>query len=195
MINNISEFITKRWVAKSIIPEEDYELYHYGWFVVLTDLCLFAFTLILGIIFDIVLSSIIFFVTFFFIRRFAGGYHVKTELHCLIISFSVLLLSMIAIKFFFVNVAGKYLLIINLICVIALAFFSPADTPQKPLSLAERKKFKILISIIGIIFLIIDCILIHFEINNIAIPIICAFVLETILVILGRLLNHRLAES
>lgn len=194
-MNSLSELITKRWVAKNIIPEEDYELYHYGWFIVLSDLCLFAFTLILGIIFDVVLSSIIFFVTFFFIRRFAGGYHVKTEMHCLTLSFSFLLLSIIAIKFFFINIMGEYLLIINLICVIALSFFSPADTPQKPLSSAERKRFKIIISIIGVIFLILDCILIYFEINYIAIPIICAFVLETILVILGRLLNHRLAEN
>ena len=53
MINNISEFIAQKWVDKNIISEEDYELYHYGWFVVLSDLWLFIFTLIIGVIFDI----------------------------------------------------------------------------------------------------------------------------------------------
>ncbi len=195
MINNISERIAHKWVQKKIISEEDYELYHYGWFVVLTDLWLFASTLILGIIFNITLPSVFFFVTFFVIRRFAGGYHAKTELQCQIMSLSFLFLSILAMKFLLFNIDDIYLIILNLICVILLPIFSPADTPQKPLSLNERKKFKKIISIISIILLIADFILIYYGIDFIAVPVICAFILETVLVILGRLLNHRLAED
>lgn len=195
MINHISEFITKRWVSKNIIPEEDYELYHYGWFVVLSDLWLFAFILIIGIIFKIILPSIIFFITFFIIRRFAGGYHAKTELQCQIISLSFLFLSIITMKYLLFNIDNKYLIILNVISVAVLALASPADTPQKPLSADERKKFKIIISSVGVILLVINCILMYFGITVVAVPIICAFILETVLVIFGRLLNHRLSET
>lgn len=195
MINNISESIAKRWVDKNIIPEEDYELYHYGWFVVLSDLWLLAFTLILGVLFNITSSSIVFFVTFFIIRRFAGGYHAKTELHCQIISLSFLFLSVTAIKYLFFNIGNNYLFVIDLICVVVLPLVSPADTPQKPLSLNERKQFKKITGCIGIISFAVNCILLHFNVKFIAVAIICAFVLETILVIFGRLLNHRLIED
>lgn len=195
MINNISEFIAQKWVDKNIISKEDYELYHYGWFVVLSDLWLFAFTLILGVIFNIILSSVVFFVTFFLIRRFAGGYHAKTELHCQIISLSFLFLSVVAIKYLFFNIGNSYLFIIDLICVVVLPLISPAGTPQKPLSLNERKQFKKITGCISIVSFLVNCILLHFNVKFVAVAIICAFVLETILVIFGRLLNHRLVEN
>ncbi len=195
MINNISEFITKKWVDKNIISEEDYELYHYGWFVVLSDLWLFAFTLILGVIFKITLSSIVFFVTFFVIRRFAGGYHAKTELQCQLISLSFLFLSIVAIKYLFINMDNRYLLAVDLICVVVLPLASPADTPRKPLSLNERKLFKRITICLGIVALAVNCILLYFNVKFVAAAIICAYVLETVLVIFGRLLNHRLTED
>ncbi len=195
MINNISEFITQNWVNKNIISKEDYELYHYGWFVVLSDLWLFAFTLIFGVIFNITLSSIVFFVTFFLIRRFAGGFHAKTELHCQLISLSFLFFCIVAIKYLFINIDNSYLFIIDLICVIVLPLVSPADSPQKPLTLNERKQFKRIVTYIGVILFATNCILLYFKIKFVAVAIICAFVLETILVIFGRLLNHRLAEN
>lgn len=195
MINNISEFITQNWVNKNIISKEDYELYHYGWFVVLSDLWLFAFTLIFGVIFNITLSSIVFFVTFFLIRRFAGGFHAKTELHCQLISLSFLFFCIVAIKYLFINIDNSYLFIIDLICVIVLPLVSPADSPQKPLTLNERKQFKRIVTYIGVILFAANCILLYFKIKFVAVAIICALVLETILVIFGRLLNHRLAEN
>lgn len=194
MINSISKFIAQKWVNKNIIPEEDYELYHYGLFVVLSDLWLFAFTLILGVIFNIALSSIVFFVTFFLIRRFAGGYHAKTELHCQMISLSFLFFSIVAIKYLFINIDDSYLFIIDFMCVVVLPLVSPADTPQKPLSLNERKQFKKMTSCIGIVSFVVNCILLYFNVKFVAGAMICAFVLETILVIFGRLLNHRLTE-
>lgn len=195
MINNISEFIAQKWVDKNIISEEDYELYHYGWFVVLSDLWLFIFTLIIGVIFDITLSSIVFFVVFFLIRRFAGGFHAKTELHCQIISLSFLFFSIAAIKYIFINIDNVYLFIIHLICVIVLPLVSPADTPQKPLSLNEKNQFKRIIGCIGVALFIVNCVLLYFNIKFLSTAIICAFVLETILVIFGRLLNCKLAEN
>lgn len=195
MINNISELIAKKWVLKNMISENEYELYHYGLFVVLSDLWLFIFTLMMGVIFKIALSSVVFFVIFFVIRRFAGGFHAKTELHCQMISLSFLFLSVLTIKYLFFCISGKYLLVINLVCVIVLNLVSPADTPQKPLTISERKMFKRITGFIGMVFLVINGILSYFKVQFIGAPIVCAFVLETILVIFGRLFNKRLADS
>lgn len=194
MINSISEFIAKRWVYKSVISEEDYELYHYGWFVILSDLWLFFVTLTIGIFFNITIPSIVFFVTFFVIRRFAGGFHAKTELHCQIISLSFLFLSLVGIKYMLFEIESIYLIIINMICVIILPIISPADTPQKVLSSKEKKKFKIITMFISFGFTTINILTLYCKLNFVSAAIVCAFVLETILVVFGRLLNFRMND-
>lgn len=194
-MNYISSRIAKNWVEKSIIPEEDYELYHYGLFVLFSDIFLFSFSFILGMIFHIVLSSVVFFIAFFVIRRFAGGFHAKTELHCQIFSLSFLFLSIAAIKYTMLNVNYQILVIINLICTILLPLTSPADTPQKQLSNMEKKKFKKIIAVICIVLLLINGALLYFKIDIVSIPIVIALALETFLVILGRIFNRRLVEN
>lgn len=194
MINRLSERITNRWVSKRLISEEDYELYHYGWFIVLSDLWMLLFTSILGIIFKAFWSSLVFFVTFFIVRRFAGGFHAKTELHCQIISLSFLSISIISIKYLFLNINSIYLFLINLVCIIVLPFISPADTPQKVLSPEERKKFKIITGCISFAFMIINCIMLYYRVQFVSAAIVCAFALETILVAFGRMFNFKLSD-
>lgn len=197
MIGHISEALAKKWVSKEIISKEDYELYHYGLFVVLSSLELLIFTLILGILLKIIIPSLVFFAIFFAIRRFAGGLHAKTELHCQIITLLLLFSSIAVIKYFLYNpnIDCKYFLIFYFVSALLLSLFSPADTPQKPLDVQEKMKFKKIIGCLNFAFLIINFILIYFKIESIYVPIVCAFVLETILVILGRLFNHRLKEN
>lgn len=195
MIGRISELITNKLIANDIISEGDFELYHYGLFIMMSDALLFIFTLILGIAFGIVLSSFVFFAIFFIIRRFAGGFHAKTELQCQIISLLCMVISLISIKYFFNIVDEKCLLIIQLICTLVLPIISPADTPQKPLSKSEKKKFKKIITFIDYGIFMINFIFIYYKVKIITSPIICAFVLETILVVLGKLFNQHLAEN
>lgn len=195
MISKLSELIAKDWVKKGTIKAEDYELYHYGWFVVLSDVLLFTFTIMLGVVFHIAFSSIVFFVTFFVIRRFAGGFHSKTELHCQLISLLFLFLSIVIIKYSPEYINNIHLVAIDLICTVLLFLFSPAATPQKPLSRNERKTFKIITGCVSIAFFVIVCILLHFNARMLAIAVECAFVLETALVLLGKILNHRLLEE
>lgn len=195
MISNISEKITQRWIQKNIIPQEDYELYHYGLFVILSDALLFTFTLSLGIILKIAFPSIAFFVSFFVIRRFAGGFHAKTELHCQLISLSFLFLSIAAIKCLTVYIDSKYILLIGAISAALLFYLSPSDTPQKQLSKSERKMFRRYTGYVSVAFLAVVCALLYFNVRVFAIAIVCALVLEAVLVAFGRALNHRLADE
>lgn len=196
MIGHISEALAKKWVSKEIISKEDFELYRYGLFVVLSSLELLIFTLILGIFFKIIIPSLVFFIVFFIIRRFAGGLHAKTELHCQIITLLLLFSSIAVMKYFLSNsnIDYKYFLILYFVSALLLSLFSPADTPQKPLDFKEKIKFKKIIGCLSLAYLIINFILMHFKINYMYVPIVCAFVLETFLVILGRFFNHRLKD-
>lgn len=195
MINKLSESITKNWMEKDVIESEDYELYHYGLFIVLSEVLFLLFTLLVGAIFNITLPSIVFFVTFSIIRRFAGGFHAKTELHCQIISLSFLFFSVVTIKYSSKHINDFNIICGVLICMILLILFSPSDTPQKPLSISERKMFKKITFFVSIIFFVIIFALLEYNIKVYAIAIVCAFLLETVLVILGRMFNNRLVEK
>lgn len=195
MIGKITELIARNWVKKDIIKSEDFELYHYGLFVVLSNLWLMTFCLILGAVFKIALSSIVFFVSFFIVRRFAGGLHARTELHCQILSLSYLFFSIVTIKYLSEYMNDSFIISIVLVCITLLVLFSPADTPQKPLSISERKMFKKIIFFVSIAFFAIICILLKFNAQIYANAIGCAFSLEAILVILGRMWNRRLIEE
>ena len=79
MIGTFSEQLAKILVNKKHIDKADFELYHYGLFIVLSELFLFSFCVFAGLSLKITSQSIVFFAAFLFVRRYAGGLHVKTE--------------------------------------------------------------------------------------------------------------------
>ena len=79
MINNLSTRITNKLLAKGNIAEDERELYIYGLFMLLSHLMYLVLTIVFGLIFKCFLESVIFYIAFQFIRRYAGGYHAETE--------------------------------------------------------------------------------------------------------------------
>ena len=64
MINNLSKKITKELVKRNILSQDDFELYHYGFFIALSDLWLLTFTIIVGILLKAIVLSLVFFFSF-----------------------------------------------------------------------------------------------------------------------------------
>ena len=58
-----------------------------------------AIILGLGCVFDIFYLSIIFSLAFCALRRYAGGYHAKTQKRCYVISLIILIMSFIIMKY------------------------------------------------------------------------------------------------
>ena len=195
MIGSLSEKLAKVLVSKKHIEQDDFELYHYGLFIVLSELFLFSFCVFTGLLLKITFESIVFFGAFLLIRRYAGGLHVKTEPKCLAFSLTSLLISIIFIKISLMYASILFCIALQLICSILLPIISPADTPQKKLSANERKVFKKITVAILITFAAIEALLYYLSLNRFAIPIAYAIFLETVLVILGRIFNGRLAEN
>ena len=98
MVNKLSIYVTNILVDKGKIIKEDYELYHYGLFILISEILLFMYCLLVGAVFKNILPSILFYMFFSLVHRFSGGFHAKTELHCLIITLSFFLISIILIK-------------------------------------------------------------------------------------------------
>lgn len=195
MFGKLAEKTAKNMVEKKLIEDDDFELYHYGLFIVMTDVFLLVVSILMGLVLKTLLSSIVFLVVFMLSRRYAGGMHVKTEACCLTLTLSFLLLSNIAIKLSLDNESALLCLILQSICTVILVTVSPVTTPQKELEESEKIMFKKLICIISVLLLISSFVLIYFHIYKIAFAITYAIVLEALLAVLGRLFNHRLKEE
>ncbi len=192
MISKFSQWITKHMIKEQIISEHDFDLYHYGWFVLLSDVFTLSFCLVVGAIFKILLPSALFYIVFYSAHRYAGGVHVKTELHCQIITLIFFFISILSIKYIVIN---NLIILVSmyLICAVVLIILSPADTPQKPLTKKERLLFrKITVCIITFSFILL--LILHIKKMQLySNAIFIAVILQTISVICGRLFNKRLS--
>lgn len=142
MINNLSNRITQKLIAKGTITEDERELYVYGFFVLLSTLMYFLLTLVLGLIAGCFLESVIFFAAFQFIRKYAGGYHASTETRCEIFSSVTIAVSIGLIRLADIYEFHNALLIISAAAAACIFLLCPLDTPEKPLSEKEFKYFR-----------------------------------------------------
>ncbi len=111
----------------------------------------FLLTTVFGIIFGLVIESILFFIAFFAIRSSAGGIHAKKEYVCMICTSILLLFSIAAIKIFIVFSFITLPSILLGAGSIIISVLSPLDSEGKKLSSYEKKRYRIKSIIIVII--------------------------------------------
>lgn len=158
MISKFSELLVKYFLKQSNITDDEQDLYQYGFFVLLSQILYFIVTCIMGALFGIFFESIIFYVAFQFIRRYAGGYHASTETRCEIMSTLSILACIVVIKLSKTYDFQFALLILSAVSALCIAVLCPLDTPEKPLSEKEFKYFRkiswLILSAISLVTLI-----------------------------------------
>lgn len=187
MINNLSSRLTDKMIAKGSITEDDRELYIYGLFMLLSQIMYFFLSVIFGLLFQCFIESVIFYIAFQFIRRYAGGYHAKTETRCEIISALSIFVCLVAIRLSKLYNFDTVLLCLAIIAAISIATFCPLDTPEKPLSEKEFKYFRkiswIILFVITVTIVISYC----FRFNVLFAPCCMSLILESVLIIAGKI--------
>lgn len=187
MINNLSTRLTDKLLSKGSITEDERELYIYGLFMLISQLMYLVLACIFGLLFECFFESIIFYVAFQFIRRYAGGYHAATETRCEILSTLSIVASIGIIKLSKIYDFKTILLFITVASMVLIFYFCPLDTPEKPLS---EKEFKYFRKISWIILLVISSIIIvsyFFKFNILFTPCCVSLILESILLVAGKI--------
>lgn len=187
MINNLSALLTDKLLAKGSITEDERELYIYGFFMLLSHIMYFVLACIFGILFKCFIESIIFYIAFQFIRRYAGGYHAATETRCEILSTLSIIASIGIIKLSKIYDFKTTLLIITLISMIIIFILCPLDTPEKPLTEKEFKYFRKISWIILLMISIAIIVSYFFKFNLLFAPCCISLILESILLIAGKI--------
>lgn len=198
MISKLSEFLAERMLSNGTISDEDKELYVYGLFMLLSQLMFFVITVIFGIILNCILESIVFYISFQFIRKYAGGYHASTETRCEIMSTLSILACIVVIRLSKTYDFQTALLIVSAVSAACAAVLCPLDTPEKPLSENEFKYFrKVSLTILSVIALFV--ILSYFsrlkQLQIFFSPCCLSLILESILLIAGRIKKHLLSKK
>lgn len=151
MLNKIAVILSKRLLSHNTITEELFDIYVYGFELLLSSLMSTSIVLVVGMLLGRILETIVFLITFVLLRSFTGGYHANSYLLCVLVtSLSygfVLLLSE------FIKVSINAYIILALVGLVVLLILAPIGHPNKKLSPEKKIRFKI-ISIIIFAFII-----------------------------------------
>ncbi|MGL5327978.1 MAG: accessory gene regulator ArgB-like protein [Peptostreptococcaceae bacterium] len=157
MFKRLQYKFTNALVNNEIIEKEDFEIYRYGFEVLIYFIVNILVALFIGVIFDRVIHTIIFLSCYCTLRQFTGGYHARNYTECTL-TFTVIYI----ITNFIANSIDiekyKYLLIlVMIICTFIIYKLAPLEHRNKPLNQKEKQNY-LMISIN--ITLCINCIFI-----------------------------------
>lgn len=142
MFTTQMEKVANILIEKKISKSEDKDLVVHGLSIGL-ELCFnIITTIILGYLFGMVLESIVFLVSFSFIRTYAGGYHCQKAINCYFLSSGIVILVLTIVKFTpkeYIFSTSMILLFFLMPIFIKLA---PMETLSKPFDEEERKYYR-----------------------------------------------------
>ena len=184
-----SKFI-EFFVSNDIIKNEDKEIYKYALNIILSSLIHIATVMILGLCFNLLIESLVFYFAYIVIRKFAGGYHANTQLRCFLASVisTLFILGLMKWVLLFDNIIIDFLIeVLGLVCTIIIGFLSPSDTDAKPLCDKEKRLYKKVTILISFALLILSAVLFMFGINNMSYSIVLAIYMSVFVVVLGKI--------
>lgn len=187
MINKLSSRLTEKLLSNGTICDEDKELYIYGLFMLLSQLMFFIITCIFGLVLNCIIESIIFYIAFQFIRKYAGGYHAATETRCEILSTLSILACIVVIRLSKTYDLQTILLSISAVSAICIFVFCPLDTPEKPLSDKEFRYFRKISWIILFVISVAVIVSYIFKFKMVLVPCCLSLILESVLLVAGKM--------
>ena len=188
-MEKIGSKIIEFFASNDLIKNEDKEIYEYAANIILSSLIHIATVMILGLCFNLLIESLVFYFAYIVIRKFAGGYHAKTPTRCYIISIITIVLMLCIIKWILIiNYLSIYysLFFSELVCVLILCFLSPLDTENKLLNGKERTIYKIVSCVTSIAISLFSTFLIVIGVYNICVSLSFSIFTSTVLLIVRK---------
>nr|WP_329975152.1 accessory gene regulator B family protein [Ruminococcus bromii] len=178
-------------VARILCEDEkhtdNYELYEYAIYILLSSAFHIATVIVLGLVFNLLTESLVFYLSFIAIRKFAGGYHAKTPVRCYMFSIILYIVSLALIGFI---CESQYCVIITiilelfyLVCIFAI---SPLDSNKHPLNLREKRVYRI-ISFTSSIVLFLLSLMLLFELKEIGIAVGLGIILVAFVLLIRKI--------
>lgn len=156
MYKRLSRKITEKFINIGIISEEDYEIYKYGFELIIALLLTVTDIVLISVLIHKLFQTVLYLIGFFSVRAICGGYHAKHHYSCFIITnlsyFLFLLLDYcFSEKPYIIFVTG-------FMCIISSVFigaFAPIEHPDNPMTEYRRKRNRFLSKVLLIVVCVI----------------------------------------
>lgn len=142
MIRIISEAITKWLESEGTVACNERALFQYAAYSFLFGMLPFGIALIWGICFGMIREGIVLMIPYMLLRKFSGGFHLKSSGLCLVITTGVLALSMGLSKYIASTENAGRLSIFVFLSVLSLCIYSPIENQARKLTDKERNVFR-----------------------------------------------------
>lgn len=177
------------FLCKDEGQKDNFDLYEYAVYIILSSAFHIITVIALGLCFNLLVESLVFYFSYIAIRKFAGGYHAKTPTRCYIVSIITIVLMLCIIKWILIiNYLSIYysLFFSELVCVLILCFLSPLDTENKLLNGKERTIYKIVSCVTSIAISLFSTFLIVIGVYNICVSLSFSIFTSTVLLIVRK---------
>lgn len=155
MIQGISDWLLKKYKSKVSLDYDD-EIFTYGIEVILTSLLNILILLIIGIISGTVDQSVVYFVSYAFLRKFIGGYHCDTNFKC--ITFNVCKYLFFVCVYSNIIISRMIMISVIIITLLLIIFKAPYEHKNRLISekykLVYKKYSFVIVSIYSVIIIL-----------------------------------------
>ncbi|HZJ78266.1 MAG TPA: accessory gene regulator B family protein [Clostridia bacterium] len=166
-----------------VIAEEDQGLYEYALNILVTGVLHFLISLLIGIFIGAVKESLALFISFFIIRKFAGGFHTSSPVKCYLFSIVMSCSMLLLVKHLAQSTDNWIYYSILAVAAMVVIIFSPIEAKNKPFNDKERKVFKTVSVVLSIVISAISILIFTFASKSIGIAISFGMVTETVVLI------------
>ncbi len=189
MFQKQSENIVNSLINKNIIEKDKEKLVVYGVSMMIELFVNIITTLALGLMFGLVFESIIFILSYSFIRMYTNGYHCKSAINCYLFSCGIIVIFLILMKFVLKENIQIVTLVSVFICLPILLKFAPLSTKKRILDIAERKYFRKIMLRNLTTEIVIILVLLLLNLQHYAVIISLSILTTTILLVVQKVIN------
>lgn len=142
LYKKIADSITKQIVKNKDVDKNNFEIYSYGFELLISYLSYLLILVIIAIVTKTVLETLMFSIGFIILRKFAGGYHASTYIYCHILFALNQILFISFIKLIPISMYEIFIYLFIGISVLLVFLLAPVDHPNRRFNENEYKYFK-----------------------------------------------------
>lgn len=154
MLTNLCQIIVDFFIKEDIVSEEQRDVYQYGVELSISTLIGLFIVLAIGVLNGRFTESVIFYIVFCLTRAFCGGFHAHSHLLCKVPFICILILVLI-MDLVLDNIEIYYWFVLYLYSLIIVCAFAPVENPNKKLTSYDKKRCKIILIILMVVWLVV----------------------------------------
>lgn len=184
-MQKIAKFFTNKLIQWEIIKNEDYDLYHYGFWQGGIFVLNMLTVVIVGLLFQMLWQTIVFTIAYGLLRTSAGGYHARTQGSCHIFSIAMIIIVLSILKYLHWNPA--IYLPLAILASVFIFILAPVEDSNKPLDALEQHVYQKRSRIILILLLLITLVFLAIGKSDIAHCLSISIIAVAIMLVLGKI--------